>query len=89
MTRDGRRLLLFFNIEPIRRVKGPAAAGLACGSGGGDICGGCAVERASRRVQAEYEWCKAGEGRVGGRRRSLLCVGTAVSGGISDSVVGG
>jgi hypothetical protein len=29
VTRDGRRLLLFFNIEPIPRVKWPAAAGLA------------------------------------------------------------
>ena len=59
MTRDGRRLLLFFNIEPIPRVKWPAAAGWAERERRRRGGRWCAVGRASRRVRGESEQSKA------------------------------
>ena len=56
MTRDGRRLLLFFNIEPIPRVKWPAALlDWLSESGGGGVDGDGAIGGASRRVRGEHE----------------------------------
>jgi hypothetical protein len=73
VTRDGRRLLLFFNIEPIPRVKWPAAAGLA--ERGRRRRGG----RRARCLRRSFATCSRRERAAQGGERFRRVVGAGCS----------